>query len=443
MPVKVNFISLGCPKNLVDSEFMVGALKERGFEVSFDMDKKADCAVVNTCGFIKDAQEESVDIICELIELKRQGLIKKLVVAGCLSQRYKEELKKELKEVDAFTGVNDPAEVSRIIEGLLNGKSTIHHSPFTIHHPRTRLTPSHYAYLKLSEGCRHSCSFCAIPKIRGGHHSRPMEDIIEEAKGLLDEGVKELNLVGQDTTSYGVDLYSKSSLTLLLKKLIRIKNGKHWIRLLYAHPRYIDDGLIEVIANEGAMCKYIDVPLQHINDRILKLMRRGIDKKKTFALIEKIRRHMPDVSLRTSLIVGFPTETKKEFDELMDFLREVEFERLGVFIYSNEEGTSAHDLKPQVSENERKDRFDAVMSLQRSISKIVNEKMLGKKLEVLIDECDEKDPSLFIGRTQADAPEVDGCAYVKSKRKLNPGDFVSAKIIDTYEYDLVGERVSG
>lgn len=414
---KIGIVSLGCPRNLVDSEVILNNLKKKGFSIVDIL--KADIAIVNTCSFIKEAKEESIDTILELTELKKQGKISKLIVAGCLPQRYRKELLPHLKEIDAFMG-----------------RLSLEHLPAD----RYSLVPEHFVYLKICEGCDNNCSYCVIPKIKGKFKSRTIEAIIKEVEILDKKKTKELNIIGQDITAYGKDIYGEPSLAKLLREILKHTKNVKWIRLLYTYPLHIDDELIELIRDEKRICKYIDLPIQHINNRILKLMNRRIDSKQIISLIDKLRKNIPDISIRSSLIVGFPSETEEEFKELLDFVKKIKFERLGVFIYSREEDTAAFNFKQQIPEAVKKKRLDIIMSAQRDIAKEINSKFLGRSLEVLIDEKDkESKENLYLGRTQQDTPEVDGLVYVHSKKKLNPGDFVKVKITDTYEYDLVGE----
>ncbi|HOX54384.1 MAG: 30S ribosomal protein S12 methylthiotransferase RimO [Candidatus Omnitrophica bacterium] len=414
---KVGIISLGCPRNLVDSEIILGNLKNQGYQISDIQD--ADIAIVNTCCFIKEAKEESIETILELADLKAQGRIKKLIVSGCLPQRYRKELIPHLKEVDAFVG-----------------RLSLDNFP----KERYNLVPKHFAYLKISEGCNNHCSYCVIPKIKGKFRSRPIEDILKEIRLLDKNKVKEINIIGQDITSYGMDIYKKPSLAKLLKKIVSSTKNVKWIRLLYTYPTNIDDELIELIASNKKICKYLDLPIQHINNRILKLMNRRISKEQIVDLIKRLRIKVPGIAIRTSLIVGFPSETEKEFQELLDFVSITKFERLGVFMYSREEGTPAYNFKNQIPQKVKEERLHKIMSMQQAIAREINSKFLNKEIYVLIDEIGEE-PGLFLGRTESDAPEVDGMVYVHSKNKVKPGDLVKVKIKDTYEYDLVGEKI--
>jgi ribosomal protein S12 methylthiotransferase len=410
---KVGILSLGCPRNLVDSEDLLGRLNLKGYPV-VDINE-ADIALVNTCAFIDEAKKESVEAILDLVALKKEGKLKKIIVCGCLPARYKDSLRRELPEVDAFIG---KLSLSQALK-------------------RFPITPGHYAYLKICEGCVNNCSFCIIPKIKGRFVSLGIDAILEEVKRFnSQEGLSELNIIGQDITGYGLDLKGQEDLAGLLLRITRLAKDIPWIRLLYLNPGRLSDRLLKVVRDEPKICKYIDLPIQHINSRILKLMNRKISGQGIKRVIEKVRKTIPGVALRTSVIVGFPGETKKEFRELLDFIKDTRFERLGAFTYSREEGTKAYNFKGQLSAGVKSERLAAVMSSQQEVSRQVNSKFLGKSLTVLVDE--EEDGS-YLGRTQYDAPEVDGLVYIKSKKKLHPGDFVMAKISDTLEYDLVGE----
>ena len=410
---KIGILSLGCPRNLVDSESILGRLCLKGYKV-VEMEA-ADIGIVNTCAFIKDAKTESVDAILDLIDLKRKGKLKKIIVYGCLAQRYKEKLAEELPEIDAFIGV----------PSLNHGLG------------RYPITLKHYAYLKISEGCINRCSYCIIPKIKPHFQSLEMNSVLERLEAFNHDKISELNIIGQDITGYGKDLYGAHRLPELLKRIVNKAKNIGWIRLLYLYPGRVSDELLGLIADSPVVCKYIDLPLQHINSRILKLMHRDMLEIDILRLIEKVRKKIPDVAIRTSLIVGFPSETEKEFAELSKFIDEVKFERLGVFIYSREEGTPAYNFKQQISQKIKSERFNVLMSKQQMVSEEINQKFLGKTIEVLIDEKEEG--GNYLGRSQYDAPEVDGQVFVKSKRLLKPGDFVQARITDTLEYDLVGE----
>ncbi|MFN7170763.1 MAG: 30S ribosomal protein S12 methylthiotransferase RimO [Candidatus Omnitrophota bacterium] len=443
---KVYLLSLGCARNLVDSELILGKLRKKRFVIK-DEPKDVDLAIINTCAFIKEAKEESIEEILDLIELKKSGEIRKLLVVGCLSQRYREELEKGLPEVDGFLGVGAwKKELNALIEQLVNtdshGLKPKMHTDKNLYpprFPRFRLTPPHYSYIKLSEGCDNLCSYCAISQIRGKLHSRPVEEIVKEVKDLSRSGLlKEINLVAQDTTSYGKDIYGKPFLRELLKELEKI-NSLPWIRVLYMHPAHIDRELIEFIARSERVCHYIDIPLQHISDKILKKMNRKITQKEIYRLIELIREKIKDVSLRTTFIVGFPGENERDFQELIAFIKEFRFEHLGAFIYSREEKTPAYNFPIQVPEEIKFERYNYLLEVQREISLEILKNYIGKEMEVIIDEKVSDDRDRFLGRTEYDAPEVDGGVIIQDKR-LKPGDLIQAKVIDTWEYDLLAER---
>ncbi|KPK97041.1 MAG: hypothetical protein AMJ95_11225 [Omnitrophica WOR_2 bacterium SM23_72] len=409
---RIGILSLGCPRNVADSENIMGRLNQKGHPI-VDMEK-ADVAIINTCAFIEEARQESVESILELVELKKEGRLKKIIVYGCLPQRYGSILGQELPECDAFVG-----------------RVTLNHSL-----ERFPITPRHYAYLKICEGCINHCSFCAIPKIKGKFSSLDKETLLRQVDCFNRQDVSEISCVGQDITAYGMDLYKAMKLAEILREIVKRIENVGWLRLLYLYPSRLTDDVLKVIRDEPKICKYIDVPIQHINDRLLKLMHRGTKKKDLIRLIDKIRKTIPGVALRTSVIVGFPSETEKEFKELLSFLQDVRFERLGAFIYSREEDTKAFGFKGQIPKKTKMERLNLVMSCQQKISASVNAGFLGKTLKVLID---AKEKDCYLGRTQFDAPEVDGQVFVKSDRRLKPGDFVDVKITDTLEYDLVGE----
>ncbi len=416
----IGVINLGCARNLVDAQMMLGRLKKNGHRI-VEVDQ-AEVVIVNTCSFIEDARQESVDTILDVIELKKQGKIQRIVVAGCLAQRYGMELAKEFKEVDAFVGTP-----------TLNRQD----NPAQI-----QLTPRHFAYVKICESCFNACSFCAIPKIKGKFISRTMESIVKQVQVLDAKGVKEINIIGQDITAYGMDIYRRKALAELLKELVKVTKNIGWIRLLYAFPAHVTDELIETIAAQEKICSYIDMPLQHISDHILKEQNRNITTAQTFDLMHKIRQAIPQGFLRTTYIVGLPGETEEDFQQLRDFNRQMRFERVGVFIYSKEEGTAAATMPGQVPEKIKKQRLDLLMRDQQEISKEIQQSLVGRKLKVLIEE-EEKNGDFatkvtYIGRSQYDAPDVDGLVYVRSSKVLKPGDFVDVSITDAYEYDLAG-----
>jgi len=441
--MKASIISLGCARNLVDSELILGKLKAMGLDIVDEPDG-SDVVVINTCAFIEDAKREAIDTILKAISLKKEGRIKKIIVCGCLGQRYAKQIEKDMPEVDAVLGVDNFKNIDKAIRSIKKDESFSEINPpaviYSHKDPRLIMTPPHYAYMKIAEGCRNQCSYCAIYKIRGDIRSRAIESVIWEIMTITKKKpIAELNIIGQDTTSYGIDRYRKPALSKLLRRICRI-NRAHWIRILYTHPRYFNDELIGVIAQEDSICKYIDLPIQHISDKILSRMNRKITRNEIELLIEKIRQRIPGVALRTSIITGFPGETEKNFRELLDFIKDIRFERLGAFIYSREEDTPAYGFKDQISEKVKKERFNRLMVLQQDISKQVNQAFLGKTLEVLVEEQIEK--GVYTGRTQYDAPEVDGIVHIRSKKPLKSGVFVKVKITDTLEYDLVGKTVS-
>ncbi len=411
--LKVGILSLGCPRNLTDSEAILGQLRAKGCSV-VDI-AKAEIGIVNTCSFIEDAKTESIEAILDLVDLKKEGRLKKIIVAGCLAQRYGDTLRKELPEVDAFVG--------KIALGPGGSK-------------RFAITPRHYAYVKICEGCVNNCSFCIIPKIKGRFVSLGLEHVLEKARQLDAERISELNVIGQDICGWGLDLYKSRKLPVLLQKLAAGVRHARWIRLLYLYPHPVIKDVLDVIKDEPKFCKYIDLPVQHINDRILRLMNRRTSKADILRLIEAVRKKIPEAAIRTSVIVGFPSETDREFRELLAFVRDARFERLGAFMYSREEGTKAYQFKRQVSDTRKAERFSMLMAEQQKISRELNTRWLGRELDVLIDEAQ---PGAYLARSQYDAPEVDGNVYVQSKKELKPGDFVKVRITDTLEYDLVGE----
>jgi len=415
MEQKISIISLGCVRNTVDSQVLLGEARAQGCAI-VGLDE-ADTVIINTCGFIEEAKKESIDTILDVIRMKSQGKVKKIIVAGCLSERYAQELRKEFPEVDEFRG----------IQKLVQDKVQ----------KQVRLTPEYLAYLKICESCFNHCAFCVIPKIKGKFSSRHIDSVLAEAQRLDRDGVRELNIVGQDITAYGMDLQRRKMLAELVRSLCARLRSVQWIRLLYMYPAHITDELLQVIAEEKKVCKYIDVPLQHISDRILKVMKRGITTRQTYALIEKIRKAIPGVRIRTAFIAGLPGETEEEFAELCEFVREMRFDKVGVFEYSPEEGTAAFDMPDQIPKRVRISRRNKLMKIQQKISGELQEAMIGQTCEVLIEGCFEK--GLYAGRTQYDAPDVDGIVHVRSARKLQMGEFVQVKIADGYEYDLIGE----
>ncbi|MDB5036172.1 MAG: 2-methylthioadenine synthetase [Chlorobi bacterium] len=428
LPTKrVNVVTLGCSKNTVDSEALMGLLRKNNIQLADEADG-ADAVIINTCGFIDLAKEESVNAILAAAAMKREGRIGQLYVAGCLSQRYMNDLEEEIPEVDAYFGVTDFGNILKTINPNLK------HDLIS-----ERFVPegSKSAYIKISEGCDNPCSFCAIPLMRGGHVSRPVEDILLEATYLASEGVKELVLVAQDSTYYGLDLYGERKLATLLEKVAQVR-GIEWVRLMYAYPAKFPLDILPVIAEQPTICKYIDMPIQHVSDPVLKSMRRGITRRAMMELIGKIRAGVPNIALRTTLIIGYPNEGETEFRELLDFVAEAEFERLGVFAYSQEENTTAHPLEDPIPAEVKQERIERVMELQRTISARRNESLIGGRERVFVE---SESGGEYICRSYRDAPEVDGEVYVTSPVRLLPGEFVDVEITDAVDYDLFAELI--
>ena len=441
MATRVYLRTLGCPKNRVDSEIMLGTLAEAGFRLVEDP-AAAEVVVVNTCGFIESAEAESVDAILELAELKRTGRCKKLVVTGCLVQRHAAELSRELPEVDHFLGTGAYADVARIVTEA-QARRLVVPDPDYLHSastPRVNSLPSHTAYLKIAEGCDNDCAFCIIPRLRGPQRSRPVRDLVAEAAALAGQGTVELSLVAQDLTAYGYDLPGKVRLHHLLPELCRV-DGIRWIRLHYAYPRDVPEALVRAIADEPRIVKYLDLPLQHISDRLLRAMRRGRDSAFLRRLLSHLRRAVPGIALRTSLIVGLPGETDADFEDLLRFVEEERFERLGVFEYSPEEGTSAALLPNQVPEDVKRGRRERIMELQRAISRDQQRALLGSRLEVLVEGRSEETEHLLVGRHAQQAPEIDGLTYL-NEGMAYPGEMVTALVTDAHDYDLVARVVA-
>ncbi len=425
----IRVVTLGCAKNTVDSEVLMGQLKLNNIKVLKEGEKgKADTVIINTCGFIHDAKEESIETILQYITQKEEGRLQHVFVMGCLSERYKKDLQKEIPEVDAYFGVNHISEIIHIIGGIYK-KELIYERYIT--------TPSHYAYLKIAEGCDRRCSFCAIPGIRGKHVSKPIEHIMQEAKSLSQKGVKELLLIAQDLTYYGLDIYKKQALPELVKQLSDAELFP-WIRLHYLYPTTFPETLLSLIAERENICNYIDIPLQHVNSRILKSMHRGIDKKGTVDLIHKFRHYLPDAAIRTSFIVGYPNETEEEYMELLDFVKEMRFDRVGVFTYSPEENTPAFKLKDNVPEQVKQQRAAEIMQIQENISFELNQEKVGQTLDVLID---REEGEYYVGRTAYDSPEVDNEVLIKKEYKLQAGAFYKAKVISADSFDLYASVV--
>lgn len=427
---KVNVVTLGCSKNTVDSEVLMGQLKANEFNVEHESAKDdADVVIVNTCGFIENAKQESIDTILRFAEAKEEGQLEKLIVTGCLSHRYKEELKSEIPQVDEWFGTLDMPHLLRSM-----GADYKHQ----LLGERLQTTPRHYAYQKISEGCNRPCSFCAIPLMRGGHVSKPIEDLVTEAKHLVKNGTKEIMLIAQDSTYYGLDLYGERKLADLMKSLSDIE-GLDWIRLHYAYPSQFPMDVLKVIEERENICSYLDMPVQHMTDRVLKSMRRGITKRRTLELLGQIREEVPGISLRTTILVGHPGEEEEDVQELLESLREVKFERLGVFTYSHEDNTHAHTLEDLIPEEEKQERANRVMEQQMDISWAFNQSLVGTEQKVLFDRLDGDS---FVGRTQFDSPEVDNEVWVPAKDQyIRIGDFAQVKITEATHYDLKGTLV--
>jgi ribosomal protein S12 methylthiotransferase len=462
------FVSLGCAKNLVDSETMLGKLAADGYIIQ-PSPEGADVVVVNTCGFIEPARQESLGVIREMLDLKRQGKVKAVVVAGCLAERKREALLEEVPEVDHLVGVFGRDEIAQVCDQVLRGnrqqaignrKNTSVVSLTVQAHPaeeqrtlfrpapvralndqaRLRITPRHFAYLKISEGCDRLCTFCAIPGMRGKHVTKPIEQVVEEARELAADGVRELIIVAQDTTYYGMDLYGRVRLAELLRELEQI-DGIEWLRILYVYPMYITDELLETLRNSEKIVPYIDMPLQHINDTVLKRMSRRVDRKETEELIARLRSAVPGLAMRTTFIVGFPGETEEQFEELCQFMRDAHFERAGVFIYSLEPGTPAVKLDGHMPEEIKQARRNRLMEVQQSVAFQWSQAQIGRELEVILDAPDPETPNWFLGRSYADAPDIDGQVRVKGK-KLQAGDLVRTKITGADGYDLLGRAIT-
>lgn len=460
--MNILFVSLGCDKNLVDSEVMLGLIKEKGFQITNE-EKEADFIVVNTCCFINDAKEESINTILEMAEYKKTGKLKGLIVTGCMAQRYKEDILNEIDEVDAILGTSSYNEIVNVMEDVLAGKKTVSvkepEDTQAVSTSRINTTGGYFSYLKIAEGCDKHCTYCIIPKIRGNYRSVPMDRLIKEAEELVQGGVKELILVAQETTLYGKDIYGKKSLPELLKALCKIE-GLEWIRLLYSYPEEITDELIEVMKSEDKICNYLDMPIQHASDNILKRMGRRTSKEELAGMITRLRTGIPEISLRTTLITGFPGETDEEHEELIEFVKEMKFDRLGVFTYSKEEDTPAAKMKNQIRKHIKKRRQTEIMEIQQEIAFEHAKDMIGRKLKVMIEgkipeenldehQVIEKDRgeafgspyNIYIGRTYMDAPNVDGYIFVRARGELMSGEFVDAMVTDAKEYDLIGELI--
>ncbi len=442
MNKKVGIVSLGCAKNQVDAEMLLFTLRGRGYTI-VDDPAKSDAVIVNTCGFIDSAKQESIDEIIELGNLKREGKIKAIIVTGCLAERYQDEITKQLYEIDAAVGIGANEQIADVVEQVLGGNGTLELFPDKLDLPleggRVLSTPFYTAYLKIAEGCDNKCTFCAIPMIRGKFRSRKIENLIEEAKGLAADGVRELNIIAQDTTRYGEDLYGKPSLDKLLTELCKI-DGLHWIRVLYCYPDSITDELIDVMAREEKIVNYIDLPLQHCNSEILRKMHRRGDRASLTALLNKMREKIPNVIFRSTFITGFPGETEEQFEELAEFAKEMNFQRLGCFAYSQEEGTPAAKMPDQLDDDVKQQRADIIMEHQQQVMAEYCESLLDTDIEVLVEGFDRL-AECWYGRTYADAPEVDGCVFFTSPQKPQIGSFVTVHITDYLGCDPYGEII--
>lgn len=441
--MKLALISLGCSKNLVDSEHYLGILsKRKGIELTSEL-SEADIVIVNTCGFIGDAKEESIETILEVSEFKETGNLKKLIVAGCLAQKYSEEILKELPEVDAVIGTGDIDKIEKVVDEILENKKVVETKNMTFlanaNTERVLTTASHTAYLKISEGCNRACTYCIIPQMRGRLRSRSIEDIVEEAKRLVASGVREINLLAQETTEYGIDLYGDKKLAALMKELCKIE-GLKWLRTYYMHPEYVTDELIEVMKSEEKICKYFDVPIQHVSDNILRNMARAKSGEQVKDVLNRIRKAIPEATIRTTLIVGFPGETEENFQELMDYVREFEFDYAGVFKYSREEDTVAYNLPNQVPEEIKEKRYAELVNLQSEIAERKNRRLLGEEIEVMIDGVSSESEYLLEGRTRGQALEIDG-KVLTTDGTAKPGEIVKVKFEQNFEYDFVGPIV--
>lgn len=438
---KISMVSLGCPKNQVDAEMMLHLLKEAGFELSSE-EAKADAIIINTCGFIEEAKKEAIENILEAARYKTEGNCKAIIVTGCLAERYKDDVTEEIPEVDVCVGIGKNKDIAEIVKNALSGKfgnAFGQKYELNLNTPRILGGVPYSTYLKISDGCDNCCTYCAIPKIRGRMRSRTIEECVNEARRLAESGVKELTVIAQDTTAYGTDIYGEPKLCELLKELCKIE-GLHWIRTLYTYPERISDELLDLIKKEKKLVKYLDIPIQHSNSEILRKMNRKGDNKSLRELINRIRTKIPEITIRTTLITGFPGETEEQFCELHEFVSEMEFDRLGCFPYSAEEDTVAANMPDQIDEQTKVDRMEHIMETQMTVSANKNKKKCGETVEVLIEGYDDYIKCYF-GRSEADAPEIDGKVFFIAKRPLKIGDFVKVKIFDTIEYDLMGEQI--
>ncbi len=442
MAIKVGMVSLGCPKNQMDAELMLAKLEQAGYEITAESGL-AQVVIVNTCGFIEDAKQESIDNILEFAQLKKENQIKKIIVTGCLAERYQQQLAKELPECDGVLGLGANGDIVQAVEQVMAGETVRCFPPksnWCLDGDRLQTTPHFFAYLRIADGCDNRCTYCAIPGIRGGLRSRTLENILAEAETLVKNGVKELVLVAQDTTVYGRDLYGESRLPQLLRQLCQI-DGLQWIRLLYCYPEHITEELLDVMAQEDKVLPYMDLPIQHASGRVLRAMNRPGDRESLTALIRRLRQRVPGITLRTTVMTGFPGETEADFEELCEFIKEARFERLGCFAYSPEEDTPAAALPDQVPEEIKHRRRDIVMEEQSRIADAYNEAQIGKTLTVLVESFD-KYAECWFGRSQADAPDIDGKVFFTTPRRVQPGDLVQVEIVDTMDWDLIGEVIA-
>ena len=440
--MKAGFVSLGCAKNLVDTEIMLGIMQKNGIELTSNP-SDADILIVNTCAFILSAKEESITTILNLADYKN-GKCRALIVAGCLGQLYKSNLLDEMPEVDAIIGTGAWNRIMEAIEEALSGRKAIFIGEKSIIYnsksPRIRTTPDYTAYVKISEGCNNKCAFCSIPLIRGRQISRKIEDIRAEVENLAAQGVKEINLIAQDTTAYGIDIYGKPKLVELLRELVKVEKI-HWIRILYAYPRRFSDELIDLIASEPKICNYVDLPLQHASNKILKRMNRPDNRESIENLLKKVREKIPGVVIRSTFIVGFPGETEEDFLELKEFLQAQRLDKVGIFTYSREEDTAAYDFPEQISEEVMQERYHELMSIQSLISQEINEALEGQELEILVENRDEEVPEVVAGRSYRDAPEVDGLVYIENDGRSKAGDIIRVKVLAGFVYDIAAERI--
>lgn len=441
--MKAGFISLGCSKNLVDTEVMLGELVAHGIELT-NNPAEADILIVNTCAFIKSAKEESITTILNMADYKETGRCRSLIVAGCLGQRYKQELLDELPEADAILGTGAWGRIMEAVEATLKGQRVViageDDTLYDEKTPRITTTPEYTAYVKIAEGCDNNCAFCAIPQIRGHFRSRQIDDICREVEHLTENGVREIVFIAQDSTLYGRDLYGKPSLAKLLREVVKVPKLK-WVRTMYCYPKFFDDELIDVYASEPKVCKYVDLPLQHAHDSVLRSMHRPDTQAEMIALIKKLRERIPSVTIRSTFIVGFPGETDAQYQTLRRFLIEQRLDKVGVFTYSREEDTAAYDMPNQVPEDVMQERYHDLMSVQCKISEEINQSFEGKEIEVLVEGRDEEQPNIAVGRSYREAPEVDGQVYIENDTDSKPGDIIKVKVLQGFTYDIVGEKI--